>query len=90
VRATRASDGGYAMIYVPTGSTVAVKMGKISGNHVKASWFEPRSGRSTGIGRFPSHGTREFDAPGPTEPGNDWVLVLDAVRDDNRSTEIPR
>jgi hypothetical protein len=77
VRATRASDGGYAMIYVPTGGTVALKMDKIAGSGVKASWFDPRTGRITHIGNFPARGTREFDAPGPTEPGNDWVLVLD-------------
>ena len=78
VRATRASDGSYAMVYIPTGGEVTVEMSRISGPEVKASWFDPRTGEYTAIGDYSNSGTQVFDAPGATAVGNDWVLVLDA------------
>jgi hypothetical protein len=78
VRATRASDWSYAMVYIPTGEMVTVKMSKISSAAVKASWFDPRTGAYIDIGDYPNSGTQVFDAPGATAIGNDWVLVLDA------------
>ena len=78
IRATRASDGSYAMVYIPTGGTVTIEMSKISSAQVKASWFDPRTGAYIAIGDYPNSGTQVFDAPGATAIGNDWVLVLDA------------
>lgn len=78
VRATRGSDGAYALIYIPTGGSVIVNLERLSGPGT-ASWFDPRTGRSTPIGEFLNAEKREFDAPGEVRSGNDWVLVLDAV-----------
>ncbi len=78
VRATRASDGSYVMVYIPTAGEVTIEMSKISGARVKASWFDPRTGTYTAIGDYPNSGTQVFDAPGATAIGNDWVLMLDA------------
>ncbi|OQP59815.1 glycoside hydrolase family 140 protein [Niastella populi] len=72
--ATRGKN--YALIYTYTGRTISVKMDKLSGKSIKASWFNPRDGKYTSIGDFENKGTREFDAPGDVKPGNDWVLVL--------------
>jgi hypothetical protein len=77
VRATRASDGNYALVYLPTGGAVTINMSKISGPGVRASWFDPRTGTYTAIGDYAHRGTQVFDAPGATTLGNDWVLVLD-------------
>jgi uncharacterized protein DUF4038/collagenase-like protein with putative collagen-binding domain len=74
--ATRDSDGGYAMVYAPTGRPFKVKMDKISGAKVKAWWFNPREGKATLIGEFPNAGEREFVPPTKGE-NLDWVLVLD-------------
>ena len=70
-----ARGDGYAFIYTPRGKTITVRMGKIGGTKVKASWFNPRDGSSTDIGLFTNAGKRSFDPPGK---GVDWVLVLDS------------
>jgi hypothetical protein len=72
----------YALLYTYSGKKFGVKMGAISGQTVRTSWYDPRTGNSRTIGTFPNSGTREFDPPGEPAPGNDWVLVLEdtAVR----------
>lgn len=77
VIATRGID--YAMAYTYNGRRFAVNMGKIKGEQAKASWFNPRNGRTEAIGTFPNQGIVEFDPPGEVEDGNDWVLILDGV-----------
>ncbi|RYD69894.1 MAG: glycoside hydrolase, partial [Sphingobacteriales bacterium] len=69
----------YAMFYIYTGKTFSVQMGKIDGDEVSASWFDPRTGKTTVIGKFENKGIREFNPPGEAANGNDWVLVLDKV-----------
>jgi hypothetical protein len=77
VRATRASDGSYAFVYLPAGGTVRVDLTKLRGGASTARWYDPRNGSSTPIPPFPKTGSREFTAPGAVGAGNDWVLVLD-------------
>jgi hypothetical protein len=73
---TRATDGSYALVYVPTGRAFQVRMSVITGPSVRAWWFDPRTGRATSIGTFPNTGERAFTPPAPGD-GLDWVLVLD-------------
>lgn len=75
VIATRGEN--YALAYTYNGRNFDINMGKIKGEEVKASWFNPRNGESEVIGIFPNTGTQSFDPPGAVEDGNDWVLVLD-------------
>jgi Protein of unknown function (DUF4038)/Putative collagen-binding domain of a collagenase len=77
VQATRASDGSYALIYIPSGGAVSVNMAKLSGPNVVASWFNPRDGSASVIGNYANSGAHMFDAPGATATGNDWVLALE-------------
>ena len=74
--ATRDKAGTYAMIYLPVGRPVTVRVGAISGPKVIAWWFNPRSGEAARIGELPNKDTREFLPP---EAGEflDWILVLD-------------
>lgn len=74
VQATRDRDGSYAFVYVPSGRPVTIDLGKLSGNRVRARWFDPRDGSSRSIGEFDRAGQREFTPP---KGGPDWVLVLD-------------
>jgi len=74
IRATRGKD--YAFIYTPTGREFRVNMGKISGDRVKAYWYDPRTGKASYIGEYDNEGTDLF-VPPSTGDGNDWVLVLD-------------
>lgn len=69
----------YAFVYTYTGRKMKINMGKIEGDKVKASWYNPRDGKSTEIGEFDNKGTLDFDPPGEPKDGNDWVLVLDAI-----------
>ncbi|KAB7646278.1 glycoside hydrolase family 140 protein [Polymorphobacter fuscus] len=75
VAATRGRS--YAIAYSYTGKPFRVAMGKISGKHVRATWFDPRTGTSTPVGTFANSGEQLFTPPGRSAPGNDWALVLD-------------
>jgi hypothetical protein len=68
---------GYAFIYSAQGRKFTVNLGKISGEKLKASWYNPRTGTSTAAGELDNAGTREFTCPSEGF-GSDWVLVLDA------------
>jgi hypothetical protein len=75
IEATRGED--YVFIYSPYGKSFKAELGKISGKTVNAWWYNPRNGESSKIGEFDNSGSVEFDPPGETGRGNDWVLVLD-------------
>jgi hypothetical protein len=53
-------------------------MGKIKGEKVKASWYNPRDGNTESIGEFANKGVQEFDPPRDEKEGNDWVLILES------------
>jgi hypothetical protein len=74
IATTRGTD--YALLYTYTGKNIQVKLGKIAGKKITASWFDPCTGEYTEAGSFPNSGTRNFDPPGKPAPGNDWVLIL--------------
>ncbi len=73
-----------AFIYIPTGNKIRVKLGKLSGEKIRASWFNPRTGEYTYIGEFENTGEKDFEVPAISEKlawlrtgrGCDWVLVL--------------
>lgn len=69
----------YALIYTYNGRKIGVNLGKIGGNKVMATWFNPRNGQKTKIGIFDNKGTKEFQPFGKKEDGNDWVLILESV-----------
>jgi hypothetical protein len=72
--------GNYAFIFTWTGRNIPVRMGVIAGSKVKASWYSPVDGTSKEIGLYKNKGVHEFDPPGESADGNDWVLVLDSVK----------
>lgn len=74
--ATRDSEGRYAMVYAPAGRPFRVRMTAVRGPRAKAWWFDPRDGKATPIGEFPTDGGRTFVPPAAGE-ALDWVLVLD-------------
>lgn len=67
---------GYAFIYSAQGRKFTANLGKISGDRVKAWWFNPRTGTVQAGETFDNRGTREFTCPAEGF-GSDWVLVLD-------------
>jgi len=78
IAACRGKD--YAFIYTYSGRTMDIAMGKIDGEKVKASWFDPRTGETTEAGEYENSGTMSFNPPGEHENGNDWVLILDSEK----------
>jgi hypothetical protein len=74
--ATRDEAGSYAMVYAPVGRKFSVRMNAITGEQVKAWWYNPRNGEATPLGTFANSGNREFTPPDMGEM-IDWVLVLD-------------
>lgn len=74
LQATRGTS--YAFLYSPNGLKLKVNMGRISGDKVKAYWYDPRTGKAALIGEFANTGTAEF-VPPSSGRNNDWVLVLD-------------
>ena len=72
--ATRGDD--YAFVSSAQGRKFTVHLGKVSGNQVKAWWYNPRTGAAVAIDTFANSGTREFSCPSEGF-GSDWVLVLD-------------
>lgn len=69
----------YAFIYTYTGRAIQVRMGKIAGRQVKASWYDPRTGETVLSGTFSNRGMQELDPPGEVKNGNDWVLILESL-----------
>lgn len=77
VAACRGKD--HAFLYTFTGRNIDVAAGRIGGNKVQASWYDPRTGELTGLGVFENSGILIFDPPGDPGNGNDWVLILDSM-----------
>ncbi len=74
LQACRGKD--YAFIYTPAGLPIKIKMGIISGEKVKAHWYNPRNGEKIYIDEFDNSGERVFRTPAQGRD-NDWVLILD-------------
>ncbi|MGL6194097.1 MAG: glycoside hydrolase family 140 protein [Thermoguttaceae bacterium] len=74
--ATRDTEGTYAFIYVPVGREFSVRMDTITGEKVRAWWYNPRNGEASLIGEFSNTGEKKFISPTPGEH-IDWILVLD-------------
>jgi hypothetical protein len=75
VTATRGRS--FAFIYTYTGREFDVSNGKITGEKIRAHWYNPRNGKAEFVGYFENKGVQHFDPPGRREEGNDWVLILD-------------
>ncbi len=76
VQATRGKD--YAFIYSAYGKPFTVYSGKITGNKLKACWYNPRNGETKDAGEKENRGKHVFIPPSGGY-GHDWVLVLDGI-----------
>lgn len=74
--AVRGADGAYAMVYVPEGRAIEVRLDRISGTAVNAWRFDPRTGVAVRLGTYPPGAIQRF-APPVRGEAVDWVLVLD-------------
>jgi hypothetical protein len=76
IQAARADDGSFVIAYLPHGGKIGIHMDKLTGQKVKARWYDPRNGEWRPIGEYPNQDTREYVAPTKGDH-SDWVLVLD-------------
>ena len=82
-RAARASDGHFAVFYLPKGGELRVLTKGLKGESLVGHWFNPRHNSAQLIGTFSKGNTIAFTAP-HSGRNNDWVLVLD-----DSSAELP-
>jgi len=68
---------GYAMVYTPTGRSLVIRMDKLPETHVRASWFDPRTGKTSVMGEFENRRQRTFEPPCDEAMGNDWLLLFE-------------
>lgn len=78
---TRGDD--YLFAYTYTGRQFDLHMGVIQGKQVKGFWYDPRTGVRTELGVLKNSGTASFDPPGKHVDGNDWVLILETMYDND-------
>jgi hypothetical protein len=72
--ATRDSEGAHGLVYFPLAEqTLTVDLRPLRG-HIRASWFDPRSGGTHPIGGY-ERNIVTFTSP---IAGPDWILILDA------------
>lgn len=76
IQATRGK--AYAFIYTAAGKPFTVNPGKISGNSLKITWFNPRTGEMKANGTV-SNQTPQTVTPPSSGYGQDWVLVIDGL-----------
>jgi hypothetical protein len=77
VRAARADDGSFLMVYLPNAETVKVDLTKLKAKSLVGWWYNPKSGAVAKLGKVRGSGFKEFDPPGEGFRGNDWVLIID-------------
>ena len=79
--AAQAADGSAAILYLPDTRNVTVDLGRLRGERVTASWYDPRDGRLVAASAAPppAAGRHVFTPPSSqSAPDTDWVLLLKA------------
>ncbi len=77
----------YLFAYTYTGRSFTLKLGTIDGDSLKTCWYDPRNGNELIIGKIQNKGIMLFDPPGEKQNGNDWVLIMDAVKSESGVTK---
>ncbi len=74
--AMRSRDGDCVVVYLADATTAKIRMDKLSGKSVRATWVDPKTGRRTSLGRFTNTGARAFEVPPAWE---DALLLLESA-----------
>jgi hypothetical protein len=78
VRAARAADGSFLLVYSPRGERFTLDKSVLCARRVRESWYDPRYGCE-----YPVHTSDNAAYQTYTPPtcgrGNDWILVLEAA-----------
>jgi hypothetical protein len=76
VRALRAANGSFALIYSSRGESFTVDKNAIQARRVKEIWYDPRYGVARQVHSTDNWGYQTY-APPTSGRGNDWVLILE-------------
>lgn len=74
LRALKATDGSWLMVYSPDGRPFDVNLSVLASASARLSWFDPRTGETTPAGT--ASGETTFTPP---QRGTDWVLIADRM-----------
>lgn len=80
--AIRDGAGRWAMAYLPSGGSVQLDLGRVSGKRVRVSWFDPRTGELVDGGEKADSEAGTLTSPqreAPRDDSQDWVLIVDAL-----------
>jgi hypothetical protein len=75
IRAARASDGSFAIIYTPRGESFTIDKSVVKGERLRQFWYDPRYGVSYATQEPDGWGIQTYTPP-TNGRGNDWILVL--------------
>ena len=81
--AARASDGSFAIAYMPSLRSISIDMSRMAGRATRARWIDPSNGAATPVAGspFPTAGIRRIQPAGTNSRGfGDWVLLLESQR----------
>jgi hypothetical protein len=76
IRAARASDGSFAIVYSPRGESFTLDKSIIKSERQRQIWYDPRYGTSYVFKEQDSFGIQTFTPP-TNGRGNDWVLLIE-------------
>lgn len=77
VRAARASDGSFALVYSPRGERFTVDKSAIQHRRVREIWYDPRYGVASHFHTTDNTGFQTYTPP-TSGRGNDWILILES------------
>jgi hypothetical protein len=80
VRAGRASDGSFAIVYSPRGESFTIDKGVVKAARLREVWYDPRYGVSYEFHRTDNQGFQTYTPP-TSGRGRDWVLLLERLDD---------
>ena len=75
IRAARASDRSFAVIYSPRGEAFTIDKSVVKATRIQESWFDPRYGVTYPIMTTDHWGIQTYTPPSSGR-GSDWVLIL--------------
>jgi hypothetical protein len=75
IRSAMASDKSFMLVYASVGQKLNINLSEME-NGAIASWYNPRNGKVTKMGKIENENSYQF-VPPTSGRGNDWLLVLD-------------
>jgi hypothetical protein len=76
VRAARAEDGAFVLVYSPRGERFTIDKSALRARQVREIWYDPRYGCFYHVHTTDNAGLQTYTPP-TSGRGNDWVLVLE-------------